>query len=441
MQSAIMYGAVQDLQAVSQQVNFSCPSGSCIYPPFESLSVCSRCEDLASKISVVEAPYRELLNISLDTTNSAAVAKNENIVQYRLPNGLYLDNSAGLTMLGTVNASKSISFQAIDSLIWSQTIIRHRLDPTVMGVDAADVSLQATECALFYCVKRYNSTVVNGTLTEESIPLENFNRNPESWALVPNRNSQNAKLTPSRSSSLAFHPRFSYLERTDLQFGSEYNISQIAVDSISSYIQNTFAACTPTANCTAKIEAVSENWYPNNGFYLATDATNVQYKPSIAQAMYLAPDINDTFASIAASMSNAIRMGADPDDKHVASHVTGAAAVVVTLYAIDPRWIVLHCIVELGGIVFVAWTLYKSWRGGSRFIPLWGSSTLAVLSRGGAVADVFRGAETVPEMEARARAVGVVLHDGRVMEMEVDELLMTDGEGVKNEGPEIGGFR
>ena len=145
------------------------------------------------------------------------------------------------------------------------------------------------------------------------------------------------------------------------------------------------------------------------------------------------------FEAVAASAGNALRNGADDETgdggAEEGSRVRGEVEVLITRYAVDVRWSFLHWLVEVGGIVFVGYTLWKSWRATGRAIPLWGSSTLAVLSRGAQVTDVFSGAETLDEMEARARAVGVVLVDGRIVEVEgaveMDEFMMVEGQGGK----------
>lgn len=419
MQSSIMYGIVQPLLSVSQQLNFTCPTGDCNYEEFESLSVCSVCENLSSRLFNVKAGGGARLNISLDSSNPAVEVTERPVLQYRLPNGLYLDNSVSLTMLGTTNQSRSITYQDIDTLVWSQSVIRHRTDPSLLQTNDTSPSVEATECSLFYCVKTYTSKVRNGTLFEEATINKTAFRSPESWDIIQDPDRTPLNLTASRRASLAFHPRFSYLKRNDLEIGSGYNISQSAVNSISSFTQTTFSFCLPPTNCNGSIEPVSDNWTPINGFYMGKN-DSAQYAPSVAQAMWESASISDTFASIAASMSNAIRMGGGRD----AAKVRAEVGITLTLYAVDWRWIALHCFVELFGIVFVIITLVMSWG----YIPLWGSNTLAVLARGEAVSDVFRGAETVNEMQARARGVSVVLLDGRMreveIEMEVDDLLM-----------------
>lgn len=419
-----MYGIVQPLAAVTQQLNFTCPTGDCNYEVFDSLSVCSACEDISSRLHRVEADPAARLNITLDTSNPGVSITEQPVLQYRLPNGLYLDNSVSLTMFGTTNQSKTVTQQDIDTLIWSQSVIRHRkIMPSTLQINHTNPYVEATECSLFYCVKTYKSTVRGSKLIQEAVINKIAVRNPDSWAVISDsiNPNQTVNLTASRRASLAYHPRFSWLQRTDLRIGRGYNVTQAAVNGISSFMQSTFSACTQLSNCNGSIEAVSDNWAPLNGFYM-TSGEGVEFSPSVAQAMWETANISDTFTSIAASMSNAIRT----DGGQNAVEPRAEIGRPLTLYKVDWQWITLHCLVEVAGVLFVVVTLVRSWG----YIPLWGSSTMAVLARGEAVTEVFTGAETLDEMQARARGVSVVLLDGRMrdveVEMEVDDLLMRD---------------
>ena len=88
MLSALAYGLVQSTTAVSQQADFDCPSGSCLYPPFTSLSVCAACADLTSSIAVTQVESRTRMNITLDRAVNPPQIENEKIIRYSLPNGL-----------------------------------------------------------------------------------------------------------------------------------------------------------------------------------------------------------------------------------------------------------------------------------------------------------------------------------------------------------------
>ena len=71
MQSAISYGLVQQYDTVVQQTSFKCPSGNCTWSPFESLAVCSVCNNLTDQLTAYAAPndlwtdlYLSHLNLS-----------------------------------------------------------------------------------------------------------------------------------------------------------------------------------------------------------------------------------------------------------------------------------------------------------------------------------------------------------------------------------------
>ena len=452
MQSAVIYGITQELPMVYQQTKYRCPSGFCTYPSFTSLAVCNECKDISSRLFQLEVDGAKRLNLSLDSHATFAI-RGDPVTQYHLPNGMWLDNTVALTMYGTANQSNSMAFQHIDSLIWSQGIIRHRdADPRLYKTNETSKRVEATECALYYCVMDYNSSVADGVLRPHASIAKDFKRDADSWKLLPSaagavEASANSKLklnmTPSRDASLAFHPRFSYLQRHDLSFTSTdsdskdkaYNISQAAVNGISSFIQKTFAACiTPYSNCseanTTGTEAAAENWTPLNGFYMLgrdLNGNQDQFKPSIAQAFWRSENLTANFEAIAASMTNAIRAGADNQ-----TAVIGSVGVPVTLYHVDWRWISLHCAIEFIGMVFILLTLIKSaghWRLGrnkGRVIPMWGTSSLAVLSRGGDASRILRDADSLADMEDRARNVSVALLDTRIVEVEADDLMMND---------------
>ncbi|KAK5653985.1 hypothetical protein OQA88_7661 [Cercophora sp. LCS_1] len=418
MQSAMMYGLIQPLAAVSQQANFSCPSGNCTYPEFASLAVCSACADISNLITIDQVSSGSRMNISLDRTVTPPSADRTTITRYSLPNDLRLDNSLLLSLRGTTNASRSLAFPGLETLIWSQTILRHPPSTNTTYLGSSLSAVTATECALYYCVKTYNTTVTNGILTSSASPMK-VDRDPSSWELRSFSNSPAPTLPATRQKDISYHPRFSFPLRTDLSLGG-YNISQAAVNSISHMIQRTLASCTAvTRNCTTTLEAVADNWAPLNGFYM-TVRNEVQFEPSVA-GVFWNGDINSTFESVAESLSNAIRSGGDADGQET---VEGQVGVLIVRYQVDWWWIILHGAVVVGVLVMMVWVLIKT----GHDVPVWGSSTLAVLKKGEEAGALLGGAERVEEMEDRAREVEVVLFGGerlggRVGERESDEEL------------------
>ncbi|GME48285.1 hypothetical protein BKCO1_1130001 [Neofusicoccum parvum] len=421
MQSAVLYGLSQSLENTIQQLPYNCPSGNCTWPAYESLSVCSRCNDLASSVeqlSDMGAQY-----VTLMTDNNAVSISNG--TAFRLPNGLFIDNQDGwqwgassngammMTTYGTGNASKTVSMQDLDTLIWSLGILKASPNPTNDTAEWPYLPISATECALYYCINRYDTTVRNGTLHETATPVAGAKRAADSWQPVDFPESWRP-LNDTMLASIEFDEYFSCIERSDLALeapdGERFNVSQNAVDSISAYFKSTFETSLRSYNETNHtVEGQINGWYMNS--------TTIQYKPSAIQPFYKSDDLNATFKTLATSMTNALRSDADSDGVGSNSpQQAGETGRVVTYYRIRWPWIALHCAVVVGAAVFLGLTIWESGGPGGA-VPVWKSSSLAAMSRGGHVAELLDGAESVEEMEERARKGQVVLFgkDGEIM--------------------------
>jgi hypothetical protein len=143
-----------------------------------------------------------------------------------------------MTTLGTTNASRTIAHQNFTTLIWSQSFLRHPRGLNISRLSASESTpVKATECALYYCINTFTSTVTNGILKETLTPVETT-ISPNSWILGRANPSQDItkEFPPWRLPSLSYHPRYSYPPRTDLTLNNQFNLSQSAISSISSYV-------------------------------------------------------------------------------------------------------------------------------------------------------------------------------------------------------------
>ncbi|KAJ4263784.1 hypothetical protein NW762_005817 [Fusarium torreyae] len=262
----------------------------------------------------------------------------------------------------------------LDTLIWSQSAIKvHKAVPDLESSKTwPDFEVHASECALYYCAKTYNVKKQGGVIWFNSTELKGVKRNPDSWAPLDSKYEEVSKRI---LKSLAYHPINSFVTRNDLQLvhgdDTKWNISQEAVEGISYFAQNFFASCLNRENCTEALE----DWDVPNGFYISTwpklafndlDKKTMkpaeQYRPSSAKTLW-EMGLDSTFNTIAESMSNTLREGADGDS------VTGP-------------------------------------------VPVWKSSQLAVLAKGMVVGDVFKQAHTAGQLDERAKTTPVVLISG-----------------------------
>lgn len=428
MQSAILYGLEQPMENVFQQGSFSCPTGNCTWPPFESLAICNRCTDVAGSLQSIFSsgdqvgPFFNLVAHGTRLPHSGTA--------FRLPNGLYLDNQNGsqynftsgfgttsnniiaMATLGTSNATETISAHDLDTLIWSMSMIRLR--PVASTTAWPDLPLSAMECALFYCVNSYEFKMSSGTLTATSEQVLGAKRVANSWEAGGDKK----PLNESTLESIAFQENYSVIPRTDLMLaspatGRRFNLSKKAIDSTSYFFQSKFA--TKRFN-----EYMSDSKKGSfNGYYVVHPLK--KYEPSIIQALFASPDINETFTTLAASMSNAIRTGADETFDGIPLVLTGSKGELITFYRVVWPWISLHAFIVVTGVVFLLLTIRENKRHGM-MVPLWKSSSLAMLNRGQEVAGILSGIQTVEQMEAVSKTSRVILLDKKAEASSLEHL-------------------
>jgi hypothetical protein len=419
LQSATTFGITGTQSLISQQVGYSCGSSSCEFPKFSSLAVCSQCADVTPFLQR-NTEGSGILYIEFARDNPGAISQ-ANSTEYRLPNGLFVNNvdqkpgtsfhpMVYLTMQGTTSPARTVAMSNIDTLIWSQSIIKveNSTDPEARW---PDFGVSASECALYYCVRNYTSAVVNGTLVESSKIRTDAMRSPDSWEVLDLDIFEG--LLDTVVHNLGFHSIESIIPRSDLSLrhstsNSEYNVSQDAVNGISAFMQRTFAACVLSA--TEKCTKDADGWGDINGYLLRTGVE--QHHPSIAKVLWETEDFNTTFENIAASMSNAIRNGADASEGAL---IPGRLGVPTTVYVVNWWWITLHCLIELVTVLFLVLTALvtsRASRGGNVRIPVWKTSSLAILSRARNASEALESLDTVKSMEEKAKRFSVVLLDG-----------------------------
>jgi hypothetical protein len=387
LQAATIFGISAPVDRISQQVDFKCRTSQCRYPKFKSLGVCSRCKNLDSHLEENTASDGTQYVGFERVDNGLIIGKNQ--TEYRLPNGLFINNiGAGnfrpkvyLTMAGTPHPENTITMQDVDTLIWSQSLIRIQVTDENRDNAWPDYPIHATECALYYCVQEYTSEVNNGTLAETSAETDD-KRNPESWQVyMASHLSETGPegLSAAFNKSTAFNETYSFARRTDLQLGDRFNLSQAAVDGTSRLMQETFGPCLDGSRCDFDRD-------PINGYYMSRnliDQGTAAFEPPVAQVLFEAADVGDLFGGLARSMSNAIRNGADATaEESAGARVVGLVGVDTTVYHVDWRWIALHGLVELGAILFLGATVWTSSSRLGRAIPAWKSSSLAALFKG-----------------------------------------------------------
>lgn len=235
MQSAILFGLAAQQDDVAQQIRFTCPSSNCRFEDFRSLSVCSGCSDVTASLKQGKAmPDTHPLVTSLALDGEAEFAGT--VVNFTLPNGLYIDGIEGwhindsegtlMTTLSTGSPEKTLAWQSKPSLFWATSFIRVERDPKNSSNVWPLLPVVAEECALWYCVKQYQTNVINGTIEAGPSEVTSEGRATDSWKPL------NRSIT-NYTNTLEFNNPKSSIKRSDLMMGKGFNLSQNALDSIS----------------------------------------------------------------------------------------------------------------------------------------------------------------------------------------------------------------
>lgn len=152
-----MFFGVQDSNAaaVSLDMNPSCPTGNCTFPPFQSLAICSTCEDVSQTL-----------------IRTCPNGNDSSYCQFSLPNGLKI-NKTDLAddLLGLVATSGYLD-QLQNSTQYGNTFFTFTRIRALHPEDEVNYistlnNVSATQCLLYWCVNTYKAQVTSGQLYEE----------------------------------------------------------------------------------------------------------------------------------------------------------------------------------------------------------------------------------------------------------------------------------
>ncbi|KAI9170741.1 hypothetical protein HJFPF1_00212 [Paramyrothecium foliicola] len=395
-----------------------------------------------------------------------------------------------MTSFGTSNPSQTITMADLDTLIWSMSFIYkdykqlqelldqwsstapHNSSSQHPGDDNSNgrqnkawqywpnVPLQARECALYYCVKSINSSVEGNVLQENVSEATDFSRDPNSWQPtkltfedyhVP----EAVPLSDEGLYSLEFSRNHSGTLMEPLKLrtpsnsdGADYIVSQGSVKSISAYFQDSFRI-PQLLELQGAIKVVEKLGRGAVGFNGLSRSKFVS--PELVGGTWAGEETSvvDAFEKLATAMTNAMRSqtGASwapiiapynrvkaPTEEIPTPEVRFELGLIKspnTLYKVKWYWISLHASLVLGGSIFCIITIRISTTRDSS-IPSFKSSSLATMCQSFHAARILAGAETLPELNRRAKSGAVIL-----VAAEQTEVLPLDerpGQGAGYEG-------
>lgn len=144
---AIYTGLFQSASPHSNAVTMSCPTGNCTFNPYQSLGICTRCANITDKLSNSSESFGTLINYD-----------------YKLPNGLHFQTAMNMVYL--MNGTVDLPLLRVETGGVPSILNFTAISAAGYGVPP---SVSATECALYFCVNTFNSSVTQSAFHETRV--------------------------------------------------------------------------------------------------------------------------------------------------------------------------------------------------------------------------------------------------------------------------------
>lgn len=346
---------------------YKCDAATCTWQEYSSLGVCSQC------IDVSKTAKKNCTNLLI--TGSGSVCNFTTPANFSLSvSHQATPHDSRAVLFGSSSLAVMPIGEETNQLLSLGTL---KVPTDYDGTNLADQGLQVYDCSLRFCGKTYASlTFTNGTYTEAA-PIEwDFASIGPEWTTSSNQ--------PYRT----FTPPVNLFNSTGNYTGN-WTVNLLDWDAISTYISQLLTT-------------------PSN-----TNTNDASFDKSINQAvwnlMYSSPDLPKTISNIATSMTNAIR------NSEQGTTFAGTAFRDQIKIHVSWPWIILPVTVILGGNLLLLVTIVQSRR---TRMPLWRSSSLAILYHGFESFDRSEPLATMSQMEEaaelrRVRLAGTEARDMR----------------------------
>lgn len=458
--------------------SLSCSSGNCTWPPFTSLGVCSRCNDVSDNIqsSIGVADWCNY-DIEPDCNSPVTIKWKDvgglhpgygklNYTSHRLSTpgaNLLLSNwhlsYAGkacplcetATLVADTNLSPelTLTFQDMTSMITSWVYMAADTSYSEDKTEWKDTPVTAHECSLYFCTQLLKSRVENGQLFEQVLgtwaqrrPLKSPEDEFIAGTLFWGRMKEAALF-----SNASFFPWL--LSATGLTFGADMGRnnstmqlyiprSELAVDIAASIPDQDleFNITRATTGALLRYLAVDlsglKSRYYNNHSNLTSWNTQLIYPPDfygntamngptppLINSLGEAANVTAMMDSIAASMTKFLRDRSEsfaPGNTFPTSRQVQEGETQVWVLHIRVRWayIALPAAVLLIGCAVVLAVILRSRALG---LPAWRGSALITLARGLDLTsrDRLRAADCAGDFRRDGREMRVSLLDGDVL--------------------------
>ncbi|KAM7186723.1 Protein of unknown function (DUF3176) domain containing protein [Rhypophila sp. PSN 637] len=457
--------------------SFSCSSGNCTWPPYTSLGVCSRCNDVSDNIrsstgvaewcnydrkpdcdSPVTIKWKQVAGLTpgydeLNYTSHSLSTPGTNLVlsNWHLS---YAGKQCPLCETATVVADTSLSpeltltFQDMTSMIISWVYMAADTSYSEGKMEWKDTPVTAHECSLYFCTQALKSRVEKGQLFEQmlgtwarrrplvspgdEIVIETHGRFSDAsflpWLLSATGRVSGADRGSNNSTMQLYIPRS---ELTDANITGiadedlEFNITRATMGALMRYLA-------------MDLSGLNSRYYNNNSNLTGWN-TQLIYPPDfygntlmngptppLINSLGEAANVTAVMESIAASMTKFLRDRSDsvaagnsfPTRRRVQIGETQLWVIHIRV-----RWayLALPAAVLFLGCAVVLAVILRSRRLG---LPAWRGSALVTLARGldPTSRDRLRAADCAGDLRRDGREMRVSLLDGDSMGPQLTEV-------------------
>ncbi|KAI1188591.1 hypothetical protein F5B17DRAFT_451613 [Nemania serpens] len=377
--SALYSGFYSSRAAGMQTVLSTCPTANCSWTLFTTLAMCSECHDVTSYMKRSE--YQSA--------------------------GAFLENAAGplepatgtsMSAQTLLNHLYNLSFKNLTTMITTVQVIRAAEDYEKGEVAWADANVSATECALWFCVNAYKSSMKQGKLEEVLIGSWS-ERDFDSYADISGLGDRDSTRLFDEMNNYSFVTphRFDTI-RSDLRLLiAESEIQRLHLP------ENVTTSFNITANT-----IVSVTRFINNDFF------SPEMNPG-AQSLWSSTNLSDTFNNAARSLTKWIR------DASNAAH-RGETQEWTTTVQIEWQYITAPLAAFVAGVLFC---LFICWETARLGLPPWKTGMIATLTHSldATTREQLRSASKDGSLDKVAKATVVQLEDvGSGLEMKVKRI-------------------
>ncbi|KAI9711901.1 MAG: hypothetical protein M1812_007055 [Candelaria pacifica] len=380
----IFAGSFNETQRPAQVTTESCTSGNCTFPRFSSMGVCSSCTNITSLVKK---------NIGTQEFCESDGCKTYNQCNDSLPNNIALrntENDDGYSNISTLQflplSSKSLIYQHIKAPLGVFEFLKSDVESTTFD----GYKPWAMECALYFCVQIYNTTVKSGKVSETIIGTWSNDSAGDTPLLSPSANIFGNRIIGGSNAS---------------QTESAYEKDQTSPNNIT-VTNDEFTA---SENATTRIQAKLYELFDESAVSRVLSGAEVgrlDFSSDMVQNFYFADNIVSVVENLASSMTSQIRLQADKS-KWVYGRSTDVQIVVHVRWA----WLTLQLLTIVLAMIFV---LTAALKGKPATLGNWKSNALASLFHGldSETQELLNRGRTNGEMHQSANGVSVRLASG-----------------------------